>query len=152
MNECRGRELVAKKSGLLEGGYWEKGVPSWAREAHSAPDYKDSSLLICKDEDDRGLAGLQGAKGHLCSVCPQGTGPYPRVYWEGPHYTRPSWEGWAPGGLCLGQTTAAALLALVQPHSLCSNHGTAQLSGPRACFLGGHPERQLSPQELRAIC
>lgn len=164
---AEGESGWARKSGLSSWGVggWILGegcflLGTGGERPISAPACKDSSLLICKDEDDRGLAGLQGSKGHPLvlgtngpSVCPQGTGPYPHVYWEGPCYTRPSWEeGWAPGDLGLGQTTAAALLALVQPCGLSSSHGIAQHSGPRACFQGGHLERQLSLQDLRAIC
>lgn len=140
----------------LEGGYWEKGVPSWAREVRGPFLHLTARTPVFSSVRTKMTMVWQGRKGQrdtLCSVCPQGTGPYPHVYWEGPCYTRPSWEeGWAPGDLCLGQTTAAALLALVQPCSLSSSYGTAQHSGPRACFQGGHLERHLSPQELRAMC
>lgn len=145
------RELVAKKSGLLEGGYWEKGVPSWAWEAHSAPDYKDSVFSSMGQENGRGLAGLQGAKGHLCSVCPQGTGPYPRVYWKA--LTTPGHPGKAGLRWSMFGTN----------HSCCSpGPGTAtacaatmvllSTQDPGPAFYQVGTRRQLSPQELRAIC
>lgn len=47
-----GRKVWAAGPGVWEGLGWEVGGPVLP------PDYKDSSFLIYKDEDDCGLAGL----------------------------------------------------------------------------------------------
>ena len=106
VSEYRGQELVGQKEWPLrglEGGYWEKGVPSWAREVRGPFLHLTARTPVFSSVRTKMTMAWQGRKGQrdtLCSVCPQGTGPYPHVYWEGPCYTRPSWEeGWAPGDL-----------------------------------------------------
>ena len=166
MSECRGRERperVACPLGGLEGGYWEKGVSSWAREVRGPFLHLPARTPVFSSVRTKMTVAWQGCKGQrdtLYCLAPMGlvsalkelvlTHMCPGKALATPGH--PGRKAGLQGDLCLGQTTAAALLALVQPCGLSRSHGIAQHSGPRACFQGGHLERQLSLQDLRAKC